>query len=565
MTIFCVTVSDPIDGDQTSRKRPTPSNDDDHDDDSAKRPTSSPIPSTSSWNENMNEPCQSTSTANVMRGNCVNCRVPVSESPLCSRCLNLPRCKVCKRHLPENCFVQSDLCHVCDRKRKSIRHTHAVDDVIAEVSLDINTDVDQSFDSYVQRNEGTISDVITSQQNGHGSIRVVIRTTVEFSRHLSEEQDDLQLVSGYFTSMPQLVAAGHGFDIHQLLAELNAAVEGFNARGSGFIFNRLLEFTIVVTQFRPLAGSTFVPTPLAIERKKAIVNVQNSDLHCFEHSINAFLHPAKDHPYRVSNYIKYMGTLNFDNIPFPVAVKDIPKFEKQNPEISVNVISPDPDNKGFSIDYVSAERQRRHHVNLLLLHDPQTGTHHYTLIKNFSRLVAGRTKHHSDNYVCNSCLNVFSSQRVLDQHVEKCLSHKPQMVVYPDPSDPDECKLRFKDHKKQHPMSFYLVCDFESFLVPNQCNQADTNTKADETDTNIESDTESDPDTKNKSRILDEHVVSGFCCHRMTDVPQYQTPPTVYSGPDVMSKPIKLIQMPSPTLKAILTLKTSRAYSTNTS
>ena len=185
-------------------------------------------------------------------------------------------------------------------------------------------------------------------------------------------------------------------------------------------------------------------------------------------------------------------------------MKDIPKFEKQNPEISVNVISLDPENKGFCMEYLSPERQRNHHVNLLLLHDPNT--QHYTWIKNFSHLLGDRTNHHTA-FVCNSCLNVFSSQRVLDSHIPDCLVHNPQHVVYPDPANPEECKLNFRDHHKEHPLKFYLVCDFESFLTP----------------------TTNDPDPDAKTRIVDEHNVSGFCCYRVTDLPQYQSPPTVYS------------------------------------
>jgi len=78
---------------------------------------------------------------------------------------------------------------------------------------------------------------------------------------------------------------------------------------------------------------------------------------------------------RVSNYTKYQGSLNFNGILFPVQLKDIPKFESLNPHISVNVISPDPENKGYTIDYLSPERHRSHHVNLLLLYN--TESQHY--------------------------------------------------------------------------------------------------------------------------------------------------------------------------------------------
>ena len=42
------------------------------------------------------------------------------------------------------------------------------------------------------------------------------------------------------------------------------------------------------------------------------------------------------HGYRVEKYIPYENELNMEGITYPVAVKDIPKFEKQD-DISVNV------------------------------------------------------------------------------------------------------------------------------------------------------------------------------------------------------------------------------------
>lgn len=36
-------------------------------------------------------------------------------------------------------------------------------------------------------------------------------------------------------------------------------------------------------------------------------------------------------------------------------------------------------------------------------------------------------------------------------------------------------------------------------------------------------------------RSIDEHKVSGFCCYRVTEHTSYQTPPFVYSGPNVMN------------------------------
>jgi len=68
-----------------------------------------------------------------------------------------------------------------------------------------------------------------------------------------------------------------------------------------------------------------------------------------------------------------------------VQTKDIPKFEKQNPTISVNVNFLHPENDGYCVEYISSEANREHHVNMLLLDDPESQTSHYVWIQNFSR------------------------------------------------------------------------------------------------------------------------------------------------------------------------------------
>ena len=45
---------------------------------------------------------------------CTNCGVSRPTDGLCARCLDLPYCKICKRHLENNCFneVQHKICQV---------------------------------------------------------------------------------------------------------------------------------------------------------------------------------------------------------------------------------------------------------------------------------------------------------------------------------------------------------------------------------------------------------------------------------------------------------------------
>jgi len=302
--------------------------------------------------------------------------------------------------------VEDRICQACARKRSRPRVTRAVDEVISEVDVPVNVH-HTNFEEFLEQSRQHIEQAVDEHRNRYGSVRVHVCTTATFTR---EVDFDVQRVDGHFTTHAQLVSRSHDLDFAQLAKELNLCVENFNARRSGFVFETVTDFVLVITQYRPLSGSSYIPTPPSIAKKKAVINVMNHDNRCFEWAILSCLYPLEDNPHRVTKYIQYENTLKFDGIAFPVQPKDIPKFEKQNPSISVNVVSLDPENKGFCIEYLSLERHRLHHVNLLLLSDSETS--HYVWIKNFSRLVHDRTKHTGGgaSFVCNSCLNVFSSQ-----------------------------------------------------------------------------------------------------------------------------------------------------------
>jgi len=228
------------------------------------------------------------------------------------------------------------------------------------------------------------------------------------------------------------------------------------------------------------------------------------------------LYPAPVNPHRLTKYKDYEHSLNVEGLTFPVQTKQIPLFEKLNPSISINVLAFEESSKGFTVEYRSPEREREHHVNLLLLEDADNPSkRHYVWIKNLSALVSHRTKYNGATFVCNSCLHPFTSQRVVDEHIPYCIKHEPQQVVYPNPQNEKECVLKFRSTHKQHPLPFYLVCDFESFLMP------------------LEREEEEE---RNSMKKLGVHSVSGFCCYRISSEPKYRTPPKVYSGPDPMTE-----------------------------
>ena len=236
-----------------------------------------------------------------------------------------------------------------------------------------------------------------------------------------------------------------------------------------------------------MQGSTFIPTPKEIRNKEAIINVQNrSDNLCFLWSVLAGIYPVdrKQHPNRLTHYKPHLHELNTTGISFPMSVRDVPKFENLNPNISVSVWV--FEDRQLIPLYLSPLRDRQHIIHLLLLSDGNT--QHYTLIRNLSRLVGGRkggrTKHQHQTYVCPYCMHCFAYEHCLNNDIPNCAIHKPQVITFPEEED---ATLSYKDIQREFPVPYVIYVDFESFLTPS----ADKNS-------------------------VSSHVPSGFCCLKVS-------------------------------------------------
>ena len=316
----------------------------------------------------------------------------------------------------------------------------------------------------------------------------------------------LQITDATFRTDVFTISDVSEIEIALIERQLTAKLDEFNSRGSSWQLGQIKTCTVSAAAYRPLVGSSYIPTPAFIDKKHAIVNVKNwKDNLCFAWSVLAHLYPAKQNPSRVNNYQHYLGQLNISGLTFPLPVKDIPKFENLNPTLRVNVLTYDDKEKDFIPLYVSPNHERQITVNLLLFSDGKT--HHYALIRHMSRLVAGRTAHAGQTYVCEYCLHACCTKDFYDRHVPECSAHTPQRVKYPD----EGSTLQWNSPIKTEPVPFVIYCDFESFLTP-----------------------ETDGQVKN---AVDTHIPSGFCAYTVSKYDEFNNvEPKLYSGEDVMSE-----------------------------
>ena len=188
------------------------------------------------------------------------------------------------------------------------------------------------------------------------------------------------------------------------------------------IFFQNISLDLKTAKYQPLRGNSFIETPLYI-RKGGVINVQNNDNQCFEYAVPSAEHPVnpRQYPECLSKYQQYLGTLNFNNIDFPVKISNISKFEKQNEELSINVFG---SNECFYPLYLSKRSVGRPIDILLIIDKDDPFKSHYICIKDLAQILFKYTKHKHRKHIClfvclqHVCLHVFSIENLLKSHVE---------------------------------------------------------------------------------------------------------------------------------------------------
>ena len=234
------------------------------------------------------------------------------------------------------------------------------------------------------------------------------------------------------------------------------------AEGSGWVFLEVENLTLHTDIWDPIKGSSYIKLPPELKNKKALINMQNEDNKCLLWSVLRGLNPKDEHPERIDKDLKSKeNTLNMEGIEYPVSLKDIKRFEKQNPEISVSVLGYSKDEKIYPLRISKKENKRKHNIVLLLIKDGDKS--HYCLAKNLSALLSSQVnKHKSKLYFCLNCLNGFDTMEKLEKHKEYCDEEESIKINMPKP----DTYIKFLNFLHSEKAPFAIYADFESLLKP---------------------------------------------------------------------------------------------------
>ena len=337
------------------------------------------------------------------------------------------------------------------------------------------------------------------------SARIQTTAWIRFFRDDEEDQERVELA---FNSLMTSVYRGSEPDqiVDGMITNMKFQIENPVLVNSRFVFDEILYLNVNFHQLNLTRGSSYLPLPDWLARKKAIVNPHNDDEECFKWLVIAAENIGMKDPQRVSNLRKFTDNYDWSGLEFSVSIKDIGKFETRN-NISVNVLAVE----GRDI-YIHRKGRRMmgREINLLMV--CEYGIRHYTAIKSLSRLLSSKnSKSKHKQHFCMNCLQGFTQESSRDQHQVYCEDNESVRVEMPKQSS----TIEFKDGQNQFRVPFIMYTDFESILEPMD---------------------PLEPGSPNPSQPytneVNQHTPSGWCVYSKFAYGEVVTPLRTYRGKD---------------------------------
>ena len=325
--------------------------------------------------------------------------------------------------------------------------------------------------------------------------------------------------TAFFNSKAKTITKANDIE-HELSMsrqEILSVIDQWVSEGSGWVIDRIDIHYINVTTYTPLHGSSYIELPTELRNpKKGLINIKNKDDECFRWCHIRHSNPQTEHPERIKKEDKKMiNELNYDGINFPVSQKHYNKVEKQN--IRINVFSYE---KGQPFPIHISKETFEDQMNLLLITEDEKK--HYVLIKDFNAFMYNQTKHKERKHFCMYCLQCFSSERILANHVNNCLTlNGAQAINMPKQG---ENVLKFNNLDKQLPVPFVIYADFEAITKKVQgCKQSE--------------EMENEKNKRSYTEAYQTHEDCGYgykvvCCYRE----RYSKPIQTYRGETAVYK-----------------------------
>ena len=256
-----------------------------------------------------------------------------------------------------------------------------------------------------------------------------------------------------------------------------------------------------------MRGSSYLPLPDWLAKKKAIINPLNEDLERFKWAAIASMRweEINKNPQRISKLKRFEADFDWTVVIFPVSFRGIKRFESRN-QILINVLA--VENKQI---YICRKGDYERVANLMLI--TENNCKHYVAIKSLSRLLSSQnTKRKVKEHFCMNCLQGFKEESSRDEHIGYCKNNESVHAEMPHKNP----IVEYSDGQFQFKVPLIIYADFESIL---ELIQGPGNNP-----------------TISSVRGVNIHTPSGWCFYSKFAYGKVTNPLQEYRGKDCVSK-----------------------------
>jgi hypothetical protein len=154
------------------------------------------------------------------------------------------------------------------------------------------------------------------------SVWFMLSVEVTFKKILETEKRIETSDTWFVISKTVNVVSGDVHDsVESTLTETKRRIVEHEGRGSSWVFESIKQAHLLVCKYSPMSGSSYLPTPEALHKKQAVVNVMNRDQKCLVWALLSAKYRGPYHdPQRVSNYVPYEKEIYVEGIKLPVVL-----------------------------------------------------------------------------------------------------------------------------------------------------------------------------------------------------------------------------------------------------
>ena len=128
--------------------------------------------------------------------------------------------------------------------------------------------------------------------------------------------------------------------VNAMISHMKQQIENPALSDSKFVFDEVVNMDVNFYRLNLMRGSSYLPLPDWLARKKATINPKNSDLECSKWAVIAAMRWEEigKNPEQIAKLKRFENDFDWTGVGFPVSFRTIKRFESQN-QISMNVLA----------------------------------------------------------------------------------------------------------------------------------------------------------------------------------------------------------------------------------